>query len=124
MITITVSPSMTAKGQRAYSTRGQLFDVAAGGRPLASKSPQPFLDAARALLADGAHPAIPIVMCHRGQADYALRSTVGTAAGLTVKDTPVGRPAFRQWQSYNGEPMCPVSPPMRQIEEAATLVAN
>jgi hypothetical protein len=47
-------------------------------------STKPFLDDARVLLAEGADPATVLEMRHDGSATVAMRSTVGTAAGLTV----------------------------------------
>ncbi len=59
-------------------------------------SSQPFLDAARALLAFGYPPDAVLVMTRGGQ--VALRSTVGTAASMRVTDSRAGTPVFRRWR--------------------------
>jgi hypothetical protein len=74
--------------------RGKFSPHLPDGRPLLSSSRQPFLDAARVLLAEGA-----IAMRHRGSATIAMTSTVGEAAKLTVKEGPNG-PRFRKWRPF------------------------
>jgi hypothetical protein len=39
-------------------------------------------------------------MRHHNSADDALRSTVGVAAKLTVRDDSMGKPVFRNWEPY------------------------
>jgi hypothetical protein len=55
---------------------------------------QPLLESARTLLASGCSPDTSIGMTHRGKRDVALRSIVGFAATLTVKNSPQGKPIF------------------------------
>jgi hypothetical protein len=74
---IKVSPLADAPGR---------FLAQLGDRVLVASSRQPFLDAARVLLADGCDPATVIVMRHAASDFDALRSTVGFAAGLVVED--------------------------------------
>jgi hypothetical protein len=76
------------------------------------------LDGARALLAVGADPAAKLVMRHEGQDYDALRSTVGAAAKLRVKDSTTGAPIFASWRPWTAEQTGRVSPPMRRKEEA------
>jgi hypothetical protein len=57
-----------------------------------------FLDAARVLTAEGAEPATVLQMRHDGSATVALRSTVGTAAGLTVLEGDL-RPRFARLEA-------------------------
>jgi len=64
-----------------------------------SSSRQPLLDAARALLAEGIPPETPIMMRHQGSETISLRSTVGEAAKLTVKEKPNG-PKFQKWEPF------------------------
>jgi hypothetical protein len=89
-IVITVMPSRKSDGGNAYSTRGQLFDGAVDGRTIATRSSQPLLDDCRFPLDEGIGPAIPVAMRRAGQDCCAVRSTIGTASGLTVtdKDSP------------------------------------
>ncbi len=121
MIIVTVKPN-------GYSSRGQLFDAFVNDRPIGRRSPMPLLDACRVLLADGVDPATRVVMRHSTRADLdALRSTVGAAAKLTVKqETEDGKPRFVKWQpnSYRGGvPGVLGEPPMRQTEVAAIPLA-
>jgi hypothetical protein len=60
------------------------FTARLGGRTLCT-STKPFLDAARVLLAEGIDPETVLHMRHLGSATVALRSTIGTTAGLTVR---------------------------------------
>jgi hypothetical protein len=112
MIVLTVTPV------HASTTRGQLFDAAVDGRAIVARSTQPLLDAARALLAEGIDPRTWIVMRHAGTVLDALRSTVGVAAGLTVKDDGGGKPVFGKWHPYDAPSRVPDSAPMRQTEAA------
>jgi hypothetical protein len=91
-IVLTVSPV-------GYSTRGRLFDATVDGRMIVSRSLQPLLDGARALLAEGAEPMTRLATRHAGSNYDALRSTVGKAAGMAVADA--GKPVFKRWQPYD-----------------------
>jgi hypothetical protein len=62
------------------------------GRRIVKRSTPPFCDAARVLLGEGINPDTAFVMRHDGSPYDALRSTVGVAAKLTVKDNH-GKPA-------------------------------
>ena len=86
MITLIVTPSRGPDGKRQYGIRGQLFDGRVGDWLAVERSTQPFLDAARALLAIGHDPAEPYVMKHSGSDAVALTSTVGHAASMTVAE--------------------------------------
>jgi hypothetical protein len=120
-IVVTVSPSREADGRQACSSRGPLWDVKFLGRTLATRTPQPLLDGARALLAGGIDEYSRLVMRHEGQNHDALRSTVRVAAGLTVKDNRVGKPVFAPHQPYPASALG--KPPVRQSELAATEAA-
>jgi hypothetical protein len=117
-VILIVSPSLNADGRKAYSTRGPLFDGEVDGRPIGTRSTTPFCDAARALLAQEADPATVLVMRHKGEDRDALRSTIGTAAGLTVKDRGDGKPHFAKWRpnDFHGERNDPASGSMREME--------
>ena len=67
-----------------------------GDRLLVKSSRTPLLDAARMLSGEGVDPATRIVMRHQGKDYDALRSTVGTAAGLVVEEHDA--PRFRKWR--------------------------
>jgi len=68
------------------------------GRLLVKTSRQPFLDAARVLLAEGADPHTTILMRHRGSDVNALRAQLGVAAGLTVREEDGRPPRFARWK--------------------------
>lgn len=53
-------------------------------------SHQPLFAGARALSDRGVDPATPLTMRHAGSAHTAMRSTVGNAAGWTVKERESG----------------------------------
>jgi hypothetical protein len=81
---LVVSPALDAEGAR---TRGT-FDGAVDGRVVVCASRQPFLDAARALLAEGLDAAATMVMRHAGSNTDSLRGPIGKAARLDVKEGP------------------------------------
>ncbi|MGO4334919.1 hypothetical protein AB4037_08390 [Labrys sp. KB_33_2] len=64
----------------------------------------PLLSAARALLRDGVDPSTAITLLHSGATFDALRSTVGVAAKLTVKEDDAGRqlPHFVPYRAFAG----------------------
>lgn len=65
-------------------------------------------------------------MRHEGKLYEALRSTVGEAAKLTVKDNFIGRPVFGGWSPFpfSAFQAAPVEPPMRFSEVAGRVVAG
>jgi hypothetical protein len=65
-------------------------------------SDQPFIDAARMLLALGADPKVVIVMTHGLKPDIALRSTVGDAAAMALTSSRHGTPIFAKMRSGLG----------------------
>jgi hypothetical protein len=81
---------------------GGRFAARLDGRELCA-STKPFLDAARVLMAEGVDPATVLQMRHADSATVAMRSTVGTAAGLTVLEGDLG-PRFAQWRAF-GQPI-------------------
>jgi hypothetical protein len=129
MIIVTVKPAGNPDGRKAYSGRGQLWDafvasVAAGERLIVRRSTTPFLDAARVLAEEGVDRATPVAMRHEGKAEDALRSAVGKAAGLTVRDGRTGKPIFVKWKPNSFRTQSSAgSSPMRQNEEEAVGVA-
>jgi hypothetical protein len=74
------------------------FTARLDGRELCV-STKPFLDAARVLMVEGVDPETVLQMRHEGSTTVALRSTVGTAAGLTVLEGDL-RPRFARWQAF------------------------
>jgi hypothetical protein len=90
-----------AKGKRSNGTpHPSLFDcwVENSGRLLCT-SRQPFLDAARALVALGCHPNTILVMRHAGSSVEALRASLQVAARLTVDECNGTR--FARWKSFS-----------------------
>jgi hypothetical protein len=87
---INVTPSTTAFGSfiaRSFSDR-----------PLCT-SRTPFCASARLLMAAGAASSAEIEMRHEGDADWSLRSNVGTAAALTVRDDN-RKPTFALYKAF------------------------
>jgi hypothetical protein len=74
-----------------------------GWKAACSSARPPLLAAARVLLAGGVAPDTRIAMRHAGSEHDALRSTVGKAAKLTVKETANG-PKFRRWRAQETGP--------------------
>jgi hypothetical protein len=56
-IVLTVSPSLSSDGTRAYGERGQLFSGRIDDRLIVKRTPTPFCAAARVLLAEGVKPS-------------------------------------------------------------------
>jgi hypothetical protein len=97
-----------------------LFDGKVEGRFVVERSTTPLCDAARVLLAEGIKPDTVLVMRHAGSIADALRSTVGAAAGLTVRQDN-GPPGFTR---YRAPDFRTETPPMRQNESPATRVPD
>jgi hypothetical protein len=72
------------------------------GRLVVADVKEPFLDAARVLLAQGLDPAARYVMRRSSDGPDALVSTLGQAARLTVSDNDTEGPVFRPWKPYGG----------------------
>jgi hypothetical protein len=125
-LVLVVSPSLKGDGRKAYSTRGQLFDGKVDGRSVVKRSPTPFCTAARVLLAEGIKPDTKLFMRHEGSPYDALRSTVGTAAKLTVADGSTGKPVFVPWVDLREtwSPTARSGPPMRATGSAAVPVPS
>jgi hypothetical protein len=65
-----------------------------GGRIISRSSRQPFLDAARVLVAEGHSPCAVLETRRPGASDWDLRAPLFVAAAFDVRETPNG-PAFR-----------------------------
>jgi hypothetical protein len=102
-IVITASPVLDTDSRRACSGRGQLFDGLFEGRLIITRSSQPLLDRARALLAKGIDPRTRILMRHVGADADALRSTVGRAAKLSIREGD-DAPRFKDWVPLSPRP--------------------
>jgi hypothetical protein len=76
------------------------FDGFLGGERLCT-STEPFLAAARELLKRGVDPSCPLEMWHPGQTSWALRSTVRTAAAMTVSEHHHA-PRFVKYRPFRG----------------------
>jgi hypothetical protein len=90
-----------AKGKRSNGTPHPfLFDCwFENSARLLCTSRQPFLDAARALLALGCQPNAILVMRHAGSSVEALRASLQVAARLTVDECNGTR--FARWKSFS-----------------------
>jgi len=66
------------------------YKALVGDRVCVASTRQPLLDGARALLAEGADPDRPQVMCHAGSQVDALIATSIVAAKLTVQERDGG----------------------------------
>jgi hypothetical protein len=73
------------------------------------RSRQPFLDGARTLLERGCRPDAVIEMWHAGATAWALQSTIGKAAGLTVAEEHGTR--FERWKPFS---RAAIAAPVRQ----------
>jgi hypothetical protein len=61
----------------------------------------PLCSAARVLLSEGVQPETVLRMRHAGSDTIALTATVGTAAGLDVREeTGDGKPRFVEWKPF------------------------
>jgi hypothetical protein len=90
------------------SARGTQFVATVDGRGL-TRSHQPFLDAARVLLAEGTDADTVLVMRHEGTNRDALRGRLGDLAGLTVSEPGSGKqaPDFRPWVPFDRGDLAP-----------------
>jgi hypothetical protein len=75
------------------------FAARLDGRLLVRSSRTPFLDAARALIAEGVDPSTVLVTRHAGSEVDALRARLGVAAGLTVREDR-GAPEFVRHRAF------------------------
>jgi hypothetical protein len=88
--------------------------LAEGDELLVASSRQPFVDAARVLIEKGHDADAALVMKHAGTDTVALRSRIGTAAGLTVDER--SRPLFTRWMPF---PRAAVSPGIAPSDQSA-----
>jgi hypothetical protein len=105
-ITISVAPA----GSDRYTAR-----LAETGRILTTAR-EPLFVAARVLLAEGANPATKLLMRWEGSAVEALRSTIGTAAALSVHEgecTELRFAKFRPFDVKRVEPLARAKPSRR-----------
>lgn len=77
------------------------FEARLDGRLLCT-SRQPFLDAARKLIAEGHDPDEVLVMRRPGSEIDALKAKLGDAAKLTVHETDDAGPYFRRYRPFPG----------------------
>ena len=96
---------------------GDLYEVLHDGKSLC-RSREPLLAGCRVLLAAGHSPGSVVEVRRPGQVGYSLRSRVGHAAGLTVRED--GGPTFVPWQA---PPRLRQEPPVRYSGVSATHVA-
>jgi hypothetical protein len=96
------------------------FEARYDGRPICI-SPTPFLDSARALLANGIDPSTTLVMRHAGSSINALIGKIGAAAKLRVTTNTHGTPVFGIWKASPGTAGGAY---VAEIDDPATLVAG
>jgi hypothetical protein len=93
------------------------YAVHLAGRLLCVDASTPHLEAARALLVLG-HSPRAILVTRRGDV-VSLRSTVGAAARLEVRDDNQGRPKFRRWKAparpATASPIAPADRPATSV---------
>jgi hypothetical protein len=87
-----------------------------GGRELC-RSRQPFVDAARVLMAEGAPPDAILEARHEGGVTVAMRCAVGEAARWTVRDPDRGKLQRVPYVALNGP--APISGEPQDALEAA-----
>jgi hypothetical protein len=109
-VTIIVTP--TAKRPGCYEAR--LGD----GRALDSAPRQPFVDAARRLLALGYDPTTVLVMRHAGSDTDSLTAQIGAAAKLRVKEDR-GGPRFVLWEPITRRVEALASAKAKRVARAA-----
>jgi len=80
----------------------------------------PFFDAARELVADSYDPNVTLFLRHAGSDTDCLRASLGTAASLTVEETPYG-PKVRRWMPIS---TLAVTPRIAPGKQAATALAD
>jgi hypothetical protein len=92
-IVIVVAPCEGGQGGgfSAHVSNGQL---------LVRSSRQPFLDAARELIAQGHDPNLTLIMRHRGSDVPALQASIGAASRLTVDEDRTRAPRFKRWKPF------------------------
>ena len=91
------------------------YQVHLGNHRLLASARDPLTEAARQLLDKGVTGNTPLILRHAGAGHDALRSTVGAAARLTVKDSQKGVPTFVPW---DGDLSRAEASPMRETEDA------
>ena len=84
------------------------------GSTLLCTSRIPFFDGARVLLSKGYDPNTPLTMRHQGSALVSLRSTIGSAAKLTVVENGRDGPVFGAYEPY----------PLKEKRKAEKLSAS
>ena len=78
--------------------RGRSCASLPDGTVLVGSSRQPFLDAARVLIAAGYDPVSSLEGWRPGATAFALRARLGIAAGLTVDET---KTVFAKWKPFS-----------------------
>jgi len=115
IVVVTVAPALDRNGHRLAAA----FHAIVDGATIAGTTRTPFCDAARALLKLGYPADARLLMQHAGSSTTALRSTIGAAARLTVKETGNG-PRFAPWTAFFPSPV--TSPVSFSREEEETSI--
>ena len=93
---LSVTPNRTNRRPYAATCPGRVWRL--GTDPFASRGRQPFLDAARVLIAAGYDPDNWLEGWRPGATAFALRARLGIAAGLTVDET---KTVFAKWKPFS-----------------------
>jgi hypothetical protein len=91
-IVIVVAPCEGGSGFSAH--------LESSGQLLVRSSRQPFLDAARELIAQGHDPSLTLIMRHHGSDVPALRASIGGASRLTVDEDRTRAPRIKRWKPF------------------------
>ena len=102
----------------SINKRGRSRSLLPDQTVLVGSSRQPFLDAARVLVAAGYEPDGWLEGWQTGATAFALRAQLGIAAGLTIDET---RTIFAPWKPFSPSA---VSPSIRHSEIPATTQAD
>jgi len=97
-IVIVVTPS---RATNAEPIPGYFDARVEGSDQILVTSRQPFLNAARALIAMGCDPSAMLIMRHEGRGDPALQAPIGLAARLTVDEERKRSPRFKRWKPFH-----------------------
>lgn len=101
----------------SVNRRGRSSASLRDGTILVGSSRQPFLDAARVLIAGGYDPVSWLEGWRTGATVFALRAQLGTVAGFTVDET---KTVFASWKPFSSSA---VVASIHHSEQAATTLA-
>jgi hypothetical protein len=98
--------------QELQTKPGRFSATLPNGHTIVTSSRTPFLDAARALLSQGANPNDTLQAHHKGSSTIALRGNLGRMAKLTVIEEQIAGLRIRQWEPIEQSPF--PAPPAKE----------